>query len=117
MCNDAARHTLMAWAWVLAAGLRAAWVFGRARPRALFTAPVFCAAAGPTAAAQIDPLGLERNAWAALVVTAMPRIGDRRVSPLNEGWRAPSFDPAPREHRSRYSAAAAGRHVVVVSLE
>jgi hypothetical protein len=110
-------HTLMPCAWVLAAAFLAPWVFRRPRPRPLLAALVFCAAAGPTAAAQIDTVGLERNAWAALVVTAMPRITDRPVSPLNHVWPAPSFDTAPREHLSRYSAAAAGRDIIVVSLE
>jgi hypothetical protein len=109
---------LMPCALVLAAAFLAPWVFRRARPWPLLTALVLCAAAGPTAAAQIDTLGLERNAWAALVVTAMPRITDRPVSPLHDGWRAPSLDTAaPGENLSRYSAAAGGRHVVAVSLE
>jgi hypothetical protein len=115
--RDATWHNLMPCALVLAVAFLAPWAFRRARPRALLTALVLCAAAGPTAAAQIDTLGLERNAWAALVVTAMPRMTDRPPSPSSDGWRAPSFDRAPRENLSRYRGAAAGRHIVVVGLE
>ena len=36
-----------------------------------------CVALGPTAASRIDTIGLERNAWTALVSTAMPQLSAR----------------------------------------
>jgi lipoteichoic acid synthase len=66
------------------------------------------------ASARVDTRGLERNAWTALIATAMPHMA---AEPSDADWRATSFDRTPREDLSRFHGAASGRHVVVVSLE
>jgi hypothetical protein len=92
-------------------------VAARFSPRGRF---VVCAAAvlvlplGPMAAAQVATHGLHRNALAALVTSALPRVlatdaaGDWTVSPLGG---------APGENLSHLRGRAAGRNVVVVHLE
>jgi lipoteichoic acid synthase len=76
-----------------------------------------CVLLGPTAVAHVDTLGLERNAWAALAVSMAPRITARRA---DTDWRAKGFDRAAPEDLSRdgpLRGAAAGRNIVLVSLE
>ena len=74
-------------------------------------------ALGPTAAARVDTLGLERNAWTALVATAMPRMMARASDHADDDWRIAGFDRSRYEDLSRFRGAAAGRNVVLVSLE
>src|SRR5712692_6789944 len=99
---------------VLAAAILSPLVLRRAPRRLLLAALVLCAALGPFAVARVDTLGLERNAWTALVATALPRV-DPGAS--RGDWRATGFDRTRYEDLSRFRAAAAGRNVVLVSLE
>ncbi len=72
-------------------------------------------ALGPAASARVDTRGLDRNAWTALLATAMPRMDAR---PSDADWRAASWpDRTPREDLSQFRGAAAGRHIVLLSLE
>jgi len=71
-------------------------------------------ALGPAAAARVDTRGLDRNAWTALLATAMPRMD---ASASDADWRAPAVDRTAREDLSRWRGVAAGRHIVLVSLE
>jgi phosphoglycerol transferase MdoB-like AlkP superfamily enzyme len=72
-------------------------------------------ALGPAASARVDTRGLGRNAWTALLATAMPRMDAR---PADADWRAASWpDRTPREDLSQFRGAAAGRHIVLLSLE
>ena len=83
------------------------------RPPVL-AALVLCVMLGPAAVARVDTLGLDRNAWTALIATAMPRM----VSRASDGdWRATRFERAASDDLSRFQGSAAGRNVVVVSLE
>jgi arylsulfatase A-like enzyme len=106
---------------VVAAAVLAPRIFVRVRRRPLLAALALCAVCGPLAAARVDTLGLERNAWVALITSALPRIesssstGDWRASLVD--WRAPSFDHNPQADLSRFRGAAAGRNVVLISLE
>jgi sulfatase-like protein len=94
-----------------------------------------CVLLGPVAAARVDMLGLERNAWTALAASLMPRIrnADHEDSLLRASscssslrglscgtdWRALGFDRAAAEDLSRDlpAAPAAGHNIVLVSLE
>jgi phosphoglycerol transferase MdoB-like AlkP superfamily enzyme len=69
---------------------------------------------GPTATARVETWGLHRNVFAALVTTAFPRVqtegivGDSRTSP---------FAGAVAEDLSSFRGTAAGRNVVLITLE
>jgi glucan phosphoethanolaminetransferase (alkaline phosphatase superfamily) len=69
---------------------------------------------GPSAAVRVDTRGLERNAWTALIGTAVPRLGSRAVA---GDWHLAGFDRSHYEDLSRFRAAAAGRNIVLVGLE
>jgi glucan phosphoethanolaminetransferase (alkaline phosphatase superfamily) len=69
---------------------------------------------GPTAAARIDTQGFDRNAWTALVGPVLRRANS---SAAHGGWSATGFERAAGEDLSFLRGAAAGRHVVLVSLE
>jgi arylsulfatase A-like enzyme len=87
----------------------------RRMPRPPLLAALFlCVVLGPVAATRVDTLGLERNAWTALITTAMPRMASRASA---GDWRAPRFDGARHEDLSGFRGAAAGRNIVLVSLE
>jgi sulfatase-like protein len=75
-----------------------------------------CVMLGPAAAARVDTLGLERNAWSALAVSLMPRIAARES---DADWRALGIDRAADDDLSAIlpAGAAAGRNIVLVSLE
>ncbi len=75
---------------------------------------VACVALGPAAAARVDTLGLERNAWTALAGSMMPHVAARAA---DSDWRGYGFDRTRRDDLSRFRGAAAGRNVVLVSLE
>jgi len=98
---------------VAVAGL-APRVFRRAHRPPLLAALALCAVFGPAAAARVDTLGLERNAWIALLTSSLPRISSRASV---GDWRASSFDRSPQGDLSRFRGTAAGRNVVLVSLE
>jgi lipoteichoic acid synthase len=69
---------------------------------------------GPTAAARIDTRGFDRNAWTALLGPVLLRA---QSPAANGGWTATGFERAAWEDLSFLRGAAAGRHVVLVSLE
>ena len=74
-------------------------------------------ALGPLAAARVETRGLERNAWTALVVGpagAMPRPAAR---PPENRWTATGFEQHGDARLARFRGVAAGRHIVMVSLE
>jgi Sulfatase len=72
---------------------------------------------GPFATARVDTHGLDRNAWSALVTTAIPRAAatTRTLEPLE--WRLGIQPRQPTESLTRFRGAAAGRNVILVSLE
>jgi len=80
----------------------------------LAAALVICVALGPAACARVDTGGLERNAWATLITSALPHIPSRAAT---GDWRATNFDRTPYEDLSRFAGAGAGRNIVLVSLE
>jgi arylsulfatase A-like enzyme len=69
---------------------------------------------GPIAASHVDTRGLERNAWTALAITAMPRA---RASTVDDAWTTSGFEETADAQLDRFRGAAAGRNVVMVSLE
>ncbi len=84
-------------------------------PRApLLAGLALCAALGPAAATRVDTAGLERNAWTALIATAMPRMEARAA---DRDWRLTAFDLSRPDDLSAFRAAAAGRNIVLISLE
>jgi hypothetical protein len=72
-----------------------------------------CVALGPAAASRIDTIGLERNAWTALVSTAMPQLSARTPN----DWQRTGFAPVVYEYLDAFRAVAAGRNIILVSLE
>jgi lipoteichoic acid synthase len=72
-----------------------------------------CVALGPAAASRIDTIGLERNAWTALVSTAMPHLS--ALAPHD--WQGTGFAPVVNENLDAFRAVAAGRNIILVSLE
>jgi arylsulfatase A-like enzyme len=73
---------------------------------------------GPFATARIDTHGLDRNAWSALVTTAIPRIVAATPGALEPSeWRHGLQPRPPTESLTRFRGAAAGRNVILVSLE
>ena len=72
-----------------------------------------CVALGPAAAARVDTIGLERNAWTALVSTAMPHLSARTP----HDWQRTGFAPVANENFDAFRAVAAGRNIILVSLE
>jgi arylsulfatase A-like enzyme len=69
---------------------------------------------GPLATQHVETLGLHRNAVAALFTTAFPRLPARADA---ADWRASRFAMPSSSQLSGYRGAAAGRNVVLVSLE
>lgn len=88
--------------------------FRDAPQKPLFATLAVLVGFGPPAAARVDTLGLERNAWTALIGTAVPRLRFRGAA---GDWHVPGFDRSRYEDLSRFRAAAAGRNIVLVSLE
>jgi len=70
-------------------------------------------ALGPFAASRVDTLGFERNAWTALASTALPRLSAH----ASHDWQRTGFAAAPLDDLTRFRGVAAGRNVVLVSLE
>jgi phosphoglycerol transferase MdoB-like AlkP superfamily enzyme len=102
---------------VVAAGAGFPWLFRRVRPKHVLIgclAAVPFVAVGPFATAQLETLGLHRNAVVAVVVSAFPRVAaDAEPSPQPD----PLGERTGAEDLSRYRGAAAGRNVVLVILE
>jgi arylsulfatase A-like enzyme len=72
------------------------------------------AALGPFAGHRVATAGLERNAWSALLTTALRRT----AWPQPAGaWRAAGFDSTPQPDLTRFRGIAAGRNIILVSLE
>src|SRR6516162_6715153 len=88
--------------------------FRRTTQGPLVAALVLCVALGPASSARVDTFGLERNAWAALISSVLPRLPSRALS---GDWRALSFDRSRYEDLSRLRGALAGRNIVLVSRE
>jgi lipoteichoic acid synthase len=83
-------------------------------PRGFVLGPLAaCVALGPAAASRIDTIGLDRNAWTALVSTAMPQLSARTQS----DWQRTGFAPVPNGNLEEFRGVAAGRNVILVSLE
>jgi phosphoglycerol transferase MdoB-like AlkP superfamily enzyme len=80
----------------------------------MLIALVACVLLGPIAAARVDTNGMERNAWTALAESALPH---RVATAAPRDWRASQMRMPPDEDLSRFRGAAAGRNVVLVSLE
>jgi hypothetical protein len=99
---------------VLSAAVMAPLVFRRSTHGPLVAALVLCVALGPAASARVDARGLDRNAWAALITSALPRMPSRTST---GDWRATGFDRAQYDDLSRFGGAAAGSNIVLVSLE
>jgi len=70
---------------------------------------------GPYAASRIDTRGLERNAFGALVATALPRV--RAAAGTAENWRVSPFDNYVMQDLSSLRGTMRGRNVVLVILE
>jgi hypothetical protein len=98
----------------LAAIVLAPIVCRRVPARPVLIALVACAAFGPTAAARVDTLGMERNAWTALAGNIMVR---HLAKPAARDWRASRVEIPPDEDLSHLRGAAARRNVILVSLE
>jgi len=102
---------------IVAASIGFPFLFRNVRPR---TVVITCAVLiifamlGPLAIGRIDTLGLHRNAIAAIAWTAFPNAPARSGS---GDWRASLLSDAPVDDLSHYRGAAAGRNVILVSLE
>jgi sulfatase-like protein len=90
----------------------------RAYRDALVALSMLLVALGPIAAARVDTRGLERNAWTALITSAVPRAP---AAASTDGWTRIGFEHAPDDQLTSSLAAirgaAAGRSIVLVSLE
>jgi hypothetical protein len=69
---------------------------------------------GPLASTRVPTLGLERNVFAALVTTALPRV---TALDVDGDWRASPFGSPSGDDLTCYRGRAAGRNVVVIHLE
>jgi len=99
---------------IVALAIGLPFVFGR-RPRRTFAAAlVAIVALGPIAASRVDTRGLERNAWTAIATTAMPRALARAP---DDRWTTIGFEQTADTELVEFRGAAAGRHIVMVSLE
>lgn len=123
----AARGTLADSIWLYATGTNVllivsvsavaclAPLYVRRVPRLQIVAPLMaCVALGPASVAHVDTLGLERNAWTALAGSMLPHVAARAA---DSDWRGHGFDRTRSVDLSRFRGAAAGRNVVLVSLE
>lgn len=70
---------------------------------------------GPYAASRIDTRGLDRNAFGALVATALPRVS--AAAGGSADWRISPFDDRDRNDLSPLRGVMRGRNVVLVVLE
>jgi arylsulfatase A-like enzyme len=95
---------------VLVVAALAPRLFGRVPRRPVIAALALLAALGPAAARRVDTIGLERNAWMALV-PLKPDVGPRT------GWEMTGFDLTSHEDLSGFRGSAAQKNIVLVSLE
>jgi hypothetical protein len=116
---DSIRH-YATWsnAWLTTVGLAAIplapIVCRRVPARPVLIGLIACTALGPIAAARVDTLGVERNAWTALAGHSL--VVDA-AKPAERDWRASHVESPPDEDLSHLRGTAAGRNVVLVSLE
>ncbi|MBI3855691.1 MAG: sulfatase [Planctomycetes bacterium] len=102
---------------VLAAGAIFPLLFRRLSPRwggGLAAGAGLLAAAGACGLGPIDSRGLHRNALAAVVSTAFPRLPSIRGE---ADWRRSPFEPSAAAELSRFRGAARGRNVLMIHLE
>ena len=99
---------------VLGAAAAAPTVFRGTRSPTLLASLLLVAAAGPIASARVRTHGLERNAWTALALSAVPRAA---AAPADRTWRAPRRHGRAADDLTWLRGAATGRHLVLVSLE
>jgi hypothetical protein len=99
---------------VLAVAVVAPFAFRRVPTRPLVVAAAVVAALGPIAEHRVPTFGLDRNAWTALITTSLPRFPSRR---LVTGWQVTGFEQTPQEDLTRFRGSAAGRNIILVSLE
>ena len=102
---------------VLALAATLPFLFERA-PRPALKAAAMCGVAvvllGPIARHRVDTRGMDRNAVTALIDTGLPRLSRRAGA---GEWRESRFEGRGAEDLSRFSGAARGLNVVMVSLE
>ena len=119
---DAVRHyvtaaNVLALAVPIVTAVVTPFLFRRSRlhiSRALAASVVAIIAIGPYAASRVDTRGLDRNAFGALVATALPRVS---AAAGTEDWRASPFEDRQRDVLSALHGAMRGRNVVLVILE
>ena len=97
----------------VAAILLAPIVCRRVPARPILIAVATCTVFGPTAAARVDTLGMERNAWTALAGNLTVRL----ATPAARDWRASAVESPSDADLLPLRGTAAGRNVVLVSLE
>jgi hypothetical protein len=90
----------------------------RGLPRRIFlmaaAAGLLLVSLGPVASARVETLGLDRNVFAALIPSPLPRVRSEQA-PRN--WRSSRFAQDRTEDLSNLRGIAKGRNIVVVSLE
>lgn len=80
----------------------------------LLAASLMIVATGPIAAGRVDTRGLERNAWTALALTAMPRV---LADSADDAWEVNGFERTSDARLRNLRGALADRNIVLVSLE
>jgi arylsulfatase A-like enzyme len=82
--------------------------------RALIALAIASVAVGPIASGRVDTIGLDRNVVAALAASMLPRVTATNV---HDVWTEPPFERAAADALPHLRGIAAGRNVVLVSLE
>ena len=82
--------------------------------RILVAAVIACAAFGSFTAARVDTTGFDRNVVVALATSALPHV---EGSAARHAWSDSLFDTRPADNLTYLQGIAAGRNVVLVSLE
>lgn len=80
----------------------------------VIAAAITCAVIGPFATGHIDTMGLDRNVAVALVRSALPRV---EFATDDRAWTTPPLGHSTVDDLSHFRGAAAGRNVVLASLE
>jgi phosphoglycerol transferase MdoB-like AlkP superfamily enzyme len=88
----------------------------RATPLLAASIAIPLAILGSIGASRVDTHGLERNAWSALALSALPRVAAESTASSTD-WRAPLADVADATDLSWLRGAAADRNVILVALE
>jgi phosphoglycerol transferase MdoB-like AlkP superfamily enzyme len=102
---------------LLLTAFAAPYLTRRARPLLAASAAIFLTILGSIGASKVDTHGLERNAWSALALSALPRVAAQSSDGSTEDWRAPLADVANATDLSWLRGVAADRNVVLVALE